>query len=302
MARFNKRTTADEVVAAADITGRVMLVTGANTGIGFETARALAAGGARVYLGCRSESKGNDAIARIRERHPDADARLLQVDLGSFESIRAAADAFDEPKLDVLICNAGVYGGGYAETSDGLERVIGVSHVGHFLLVHRLMPKLEAAAPSRVIMVSSGSHRAPAKLNFGNLPPKQSGYSDITAYGQAKLCNVLFANELHRRVKDRGVSANSLHPGALIGTDIGRSSLLARVVMTLASPFTRTLAQGAATSCYVATAPELEGVGGEFFDECQKSRASDEARDPQVAGRLWDLTEGWAQLADDEKV
>lgn len=302
MPRFDKRTTADEVVSAADIEGRVMLVTGANTGIGFETARALAGGGARVYLGCRSAAKGEHAIARIRERHPDADARLFEVDLGSFESIRAAAQGFDEPKLDALICNAGVFGGGYAETADGLERVVGVSHVGHFLLTHLLWPKLEAAKPARVVVVASGSHRSPARLDFDDLPPKERGFSDMTAYGQAKLCNVLFANELNRRAKDRGVTANSLHPGTLISTDIGRSSFGARVLMTLVSPFTRSLAQGAATSCYVATSPELEGVGGEYFDECRKSEASEEARDPKVAARLWELSEGWAKLADDEKI
>lgn len=294
MPSFNGRSTADEVVAATPIGDKRYLVTGGNSGIGLETARALAAGGAEVWLGCRSVERGQGARQSIVRRHPHADVRVLELDLGSLASVRRAADSFEPNSLDGLIANAGVFGGGYATTAEGYERCVGICHIGHFLLVNRLLDKLERAG-GRVVMVSSESHRNPKRLDFDNFPLTPQTYSDFVAYGQAKLCNVLFANELDRRLQREGkrVRANSLHPGTLIGTSIDRSSLLAKVGMMLARPFTRSLAQGAATSCYVAVSPDLDDVGGAYFDKCRPRKASDEARDPEVAQRLWALTEKW---------
>ena len=269
-----------------------MVVTGANSGIGFETARALAAAGARVILACRELSGAEDAASRIRAAHPGALAEGQKLDLASLRSVREFSERLDAASVDALICNAGVFGP-YAETKDGFERTVGVCHIGHFQLALSLRERLRAAAPARVVMVSSNSHRMPAKLRFDRLPLARDKYRSVVAYGQAKLCNVLMANELTRRWGPEGITANSLHPGTLMLTSIGRSSLPARLLLTLALPFAKTLVQGAATSVYCATAPELEGVGGRYFIDCKAEPASEEAQSAEVAARLWELSEQW---------
>ncbi len=290
--RFGRSTTADEAVAGLDLSGRNMIVSGANSGIGYETARVLAAAGARVILACRALVGAEDAAARIRAAHPGARAEAGQLDLASLRSVRDFAARLDASSVSALICNAGVYGP-YAETEDGFERTVGVCHIGHFQLAMSLRDRLRAAAPARVVMVSSNSHRMPPKLRFDRLPLRRDDYRAMVAYGQAKLCNVLMANELTRRWGKDGVTANSLHPGTLMLTSIGRSSLVARLVLTAALPFAKSLVQGAATSVYCATAPELEGIGGRYFIDCNEYPASAEAQSPEVAARLWELSEGW---------
>jgi WW domain-containing oxidoreductase len=165
-----------------------------------------------------------------------------------------------------------------------------VCHFGHFLLFSLLLDRLRAAAPARVVVVASESHRYPRTLEFERFPLEAARYRGLVAYGQAKLCNVLFANELTRRHAAEGVLANSLHPGSLIGTSIFRSSVAAKLLGAAARPFTKSIAQGAATTVYCATAPELNGIGGRYFADCTEKRASSGARDEQAARRLWELT------------
>jgi len=291
--KLGGRASADEVLAGLDLGGRTMVVTGANSGIGYETARSLAARGARVFLACRELATGERAAAQIRAAHPGALAEARQLDLASLASVRAFAERLDAPLVHALICNAGVFSDAYAETADGYERTVGVCHIGHFQLALSLRERLRAAAPARVVMVSSESHRTPKRLRFDRLPLRREKYRALVAYGQAKLCNVLMANELTRRWAGDGVTANSLHPGTLMLTGIGRSSRGARILLTLARPFAKTLVQGAATSVYCATAPELEGSGGEYYVDCKKKPASAEARDPAIAAGLWEISERW---------
>ena len=290
-ATFSARSTADDVLAGRDLSARNILVTGCNAGIGFETARALAAGGAHVVVACRDQPKADATAARIRERHPQARLTALALDLASFQSIRAAAASLAVDQLHALVCNAGLYANSYAETEDRIERTVGVCHFGHFLLTSLLMDKLRAAAPGRVVMVSSESHRTPAQLRFEHFPLSASRYKPLLAYGQAKLCNVLFANELTRRHQHEGVYANSLHPGTMVATSIQRDSVGAKLLTLAMWPFSKTIAQAAATSVYCATAPELERRGGSYFVDCQERRMSREAEDAQVATRLWALSE-----------
>lgn len=292
-AQFGSKTTADEVVAGMDLSGRVMLVTGANTGIGYDTARSLASAGARVLLACRSSEKGEDAVQRIRGSHPNADVAFKQLDLASFDSIRTFVESLNEPSIDVLIGNAGVVNAKYRESDGGIEHTVGVSHLGHFLLVRGLLPKLLANGGGRIVMVGSESHRSPRTLDFENFPLCADNFSALKSYGQAKLCNTLFANELQRRSGDQGLTACSLHPGNLVTTEIGRDSLLTRIAMTLASPFTKSTAQGAATSVICAVHPDPTAVGGKYYSHCQPTRMSREAENPEVAKRLWELTESW---------
>jgi NAD(P)-dependent dehydrogenase (short-subunit alcohol dehydrogenase family) len=296
---FGGRTSADQVIEGIDLAGRTIVVTGANSGIGYETARALAAGGARVVLACRDPASGERAAARIRAAHPAARADAQALDLASLSSVRSFAERLDAPAVHAVICNAGVFCGTYAETAEGFELTVGVCHIGHFQLVLGLRDRLRAAAPARVVMVSSESHRTPRRLLFERLPLRREKYRALVAYGQAKLCNVLMANELTRRWRADGVSASSLHPGTLMLTGIGKNSLGARVLLTLAKPFAKTLVQGAATSVYCATAPALEA--GEYYLDCRKAVASAEARDPSVAARLWETSERWLRAAASAK-
>ncbi len=294
---FNRRTSADEVLAGKDLTGKTMIVTGANTGIGFEAARSLAMKGAHVIMACRNTEKGEVAASVIRQRYKDAQISVGTLDLTSFDSIKAFATTLDVNKVDTLICNAGVIHNDYRETAEGFEMTVGVCHIGHFLLTSLLLPKLQAAVQkndaARVVMVSSESHRQPAKLNFDKLPLSQGSYAFMTAYGQAKLCNVLFANELNRRYASEGITACSLHPGTMITTGIARNTVLGTIAMKLLSPFTKNPNQGAATTVYCAAYAEVGDIGGVYFSDCAPKKMTKEAENPDVAGRLWEVSEGW---------
>jgi WW domain-containing oxidoreductase len=287
---FNARTTCDEVLHGVDLSGRRAVITGCNAGIGFETARALASAGANVVLPCRTLGKSRETAERITASVPSAQTEAAELDLSSLRSVTAFCASQRGKAIDMLVCNAGIYPTGYSESADGIELCFAVCHVGHFALCKGLLDELEASK-SRVVIVSSGSHRTPARLRFDNLPPKKSGYSPMAAYGQAKLANVLFAKELQRRLDARGVVVNALHPGALIATSIGRNSMIARIAIALAKPFTKSLAQGAATTVLCAASPTTANSKGEYFKDCRIDRASTEACDPAVAKKLWDLTE-----------
>ncbi len=293
---FGAHSTADEVVANLDLSGQLIIVTGANSGIGFHTAEALASAGARVIFACRDPAAGAEAVDRTLEAHPGATVEVSALDLGSRQSILDFAGRIVDDSIDTVICNAGLFGGPYKEVDGGLERTVGVCHVGHFLLVRALLPKLLARGGGRVVMVSSESHRRPSELDFDRLPLVAAQYSSFVAYGQAKLCNVLFASELHRRYGPEGLTACSLHPGSMVPTNIDRNSRLASLVMTLLRPFTKSLGAGAATSVMCATHPHVEEIAGRYFSDCRPKAASAEGRNAGIAERLWTPTEGWLRL------
>ena len=295
--KFGSRTTADEVVAGLDLSARTIIVTGANTGIGDPTAKALAGAGARVIYACRTVTGGEAAVARARAAHPGCRAEFAELDLASFASIRRFADTLKADKIDALICNAGLALMSYAETDEGFERTVGVCHIGHFLLARLLMPRLLASGAPRVVMVSSTSHGTPAKLDFTNLPMTREKFKGMGAYGQAKLCNVLMAKSLQRRYGDRGMTACALHPGTLITTDIGRNSAIVGLLMKLVSPFTKNPAQGAATSVWGAVYEPAVDLGGQYLQDCHIEPCSAEANDPAVAQRLWTFSEEWVARA-----
>ena len=295
--QLGPRTSANEAVAGYDLTGRTIIVTGANTGIGEPTATALAGAGARVIFACRQATSGEAAVARARAAFPGCKAEFAQLDLASFGSIRRFADTLRTETIDALICNAGLSMMAWAETEEGFERTVGVCHIGHFLLARLLMPRLLAAGAPRVVMVSSLSHKSPPKLDFAQLPLTRDNFKAMTAYGQAKLCNVLLAKSLQRRYGGRGLTACALHPGTLITTDIGRNSLVVGALIKLVSPFTKNRSQGAATSVYAAVHEPAADLAGAYLQDCRVVPCSDEANDPTVAQRLWQRSEEWVSRA-----
>jgi WW domain-containing oxidoreductase len=290
---LGSRSSTAEVLSGIDLTRKKIIVTGANTGIGFEDARAFAAAGADVVLACRNAEKANEAVARITERHPGSHPQGIALDLASVSSITRFCKELPFETIDVLVCNAGLVPARYQETEEGIELCVGVCHFGHFVLCELLLDKILRSNDARVVMVSSESHRSPAKLDFDRFPLSEETFSSLTAYGQAKLCNVLYANELQRRFGAQGFSACSLHPGALITTEIGRYSGVLGLLVSLVSPFTKNPDQGAATTVYCAARAAAEEVRGNYFSHCKRVDSSREANNAEVANRLWALSEAF---------
>ena len=270
------------------------LITGGNTGIGLATAIALARGGGRVHIACRSAAAGEAALARIKSESGSADVRLLALDLASLSSVRACAAAFlalDEP-LHVLVNNAGV-GGQRGLTADGFELHFGVNHLGHFALTQLLLARLKASGPgARVVNVSSDAHYSARGIDFAAVRRPTATFAGMREYAVSKLCNVLFTQELARRLAGAGVTSYALHPG-VVASDIWRR------VPRLARPFiTRrmlTTEQGAATSVYCATSPAVAADSGLFYDKCAVREPSAVAT-PELAGLLWKHSAEWTRL------
>jgi NAD(P)-dependent dehydrogenase (short-subunit alcohol dehydrogenase family) len=283
--------------------GKTFLVTGANTGIGFGAAKILADKGARVLLGCRNPGKGQDALARITKANPRADVELVVMDLADLASVsRAAKIVAQEPKLDVLINNAGIMATPKTITKDGFESQFGVNHLGHFALTGLLLPKLEATPKSRVVTVSSLGHRN-GNIDFADINATNS-YSPQHRYYQSKLANLLFMYELDRRLRAQNSSTISVavHPG-LADTELPRymssgfQGLLIRVMMPLLRPFTNSAEAGAWPTLLGATAPGVEGGQyfgpsrlGEMSGPAEQVDSTDKSKDPALAKRLWDLS------------
>jgi retinol dehydrogenase-12 len=270
-----------------DLAGRTYLVTGANAGIGYATARELASRGGRVHLGCRSLAKGEAAVGAITAATGSDQVQLLLLDLADLASVRKAADEFlrlGEP-LHVLINNAGV-GGARGRTADGFEIHFGINHLGHFALTMALLPLLTDSAPARIVNVASDAHYQAKGIDFEGLRHRTKGITGLPEYAVSKLCNVLFAAELSRRLAGTGVTAYSLHPG-VVASDIWR-----RVPWPARQLLTRrmlTIEQGARTSLYCATAPEVADESGKYYDSCRAAEPSKIAT-PELAARLWEYS------------
>lgn len=268
--------------------GKTCLVTGANAGIGKETVAGLAARGARILMVCRHRGRGERAIEQIRRRVPNAELELLLADLSGIREVRRLIGEVERrvDRLDVLVSNAGVYSARRRETEEGLERTFAVNHLAPFVLVRGLLGLLRRSAPARVVVVASAAHFR-GTIAFEDLLAEDRRYSGWRAYSQSKLANVLFAAELARRVSAAEVTANSLHPGVVA------TKLLLRglVPKWLARPWTITPEEGAKAPLHLATSAEVAGVSGEYFEECEPREPSLEARNAEVASRLWAVSE-----------
>jgi retinol dehydrogenase 12 len=272
------------------VSGRTVLVTGGNTGIGLATALAMAREGWRVYVACRSERKGAAAVASIQAATGNDAVFLLLVDLADLSSVRDCATSFLEPyePLHVLVNNAGV-AGRRGLTRQGFELMFGVNHLGHFLLTALLLERLTESAPSRVVTVSSDAHYNARGIDFDALRRPARGITGLGEYAVSKLCNVLFSQELARRAEGTGVHAYALHPG-VVASDIWR-----RVPWPVRPLVTRNMlsvTEGAATSLYCATSPSVASDSGLFYDKCALREASPVAT-PSLGAELWERSAAW---------
>ena len=272
---------------------RTFLVTGGNTGIGLATAASLAKGGGRVYIACRDATRGETAVAAIKSASGSDAVALLPLDLASLASVRACAEALlvtDEP-LHVLINNAGV-AGQRGKTADGFELHFGVNHLGHFALTMLLLDRLKASGPgARIVNVASESHYSAKGIDFGALQ-RESSFTGTREYAVSKLCNVLFTQELARRLHGVGVTTYALHPG-VVASDIWRR--VPQPARALIKRRMLSVTDGAVTSVYCATSPTVAAESGLFYDKCVP-RPPSRVATPELAELLWKYSSEWTGL------
>ncbi len=285
---YGYNTTAAEVVEDLDLSGKRIVLTGCNSGLGHETMRVLAARGATVVGAARTLEKAQHACDEVR-----GDCVPAVCELSDPASVQACVDAIveDGEEIDAIICNAGIMALPDLQTSNGYELQFFTNHVGHFILVTGLLDIL--VDDGRVVMVSSEAHRqAPREgIDFDNLDGSKS-YSPWTAYGRSKLANILFAKELSRRFEGTDKTANALHPG-VINTNLSRHmNPLTGIAMKIGEPlFLKSTPQGAATQTYVAVHPHATNQSGQYFSHCNVAKPTKPARDMELAAKLWERTE-----------
>ncbi|KAM4772079.1 retinol dehydrogenase 14 [Rhinophrynus dorsalis] len=275
--------------------GKTVIITGANCGIGKATAAELVKQDARVILACRDRGRAEEAAQELRrEAGESGEIVIKELDLSSLKSVRRFCQEVlkEEPRLDVLINNAGVFQCPYMKTEDGFEMQFGVNHLGHFLLTHHLLGLLKSSAPSRIVVVSSKLYKY-GEINFDDLNSEKS-YSRSFGYSRSKLANILFTRELAKRLEGTGVTVNCLHPG-IVRTNLGRHiniPILMKPLFNVVSwAFFKSPLEGAQTSVYLASSPEVEGVSGKYFGDCKEDELLPKAMDDLVARKLWDISE-----------
>ncbi|XP_056155103.1 retinol dehydrogenase 12, like [Lampris incognitus] len=269
---------------------KTVVITGANTGIGKETALDLAKRGAKIIIACRDMEKAQTAVKEVTESSGNQNVICMKLDLSDTKSIKEFAETINkgETKLNILINNAGVMVCPYGKTADGFEMQIGVNHMGHFLLTYLLLDLIKGSAPSRIINVSSMAH-AWGTINIDDINSEKA-YDKRAAYSQSKLANILFTRSLAKRLQGTGVTAYSLHPG-VVQTDLWRHlNGPQQFVMKMVSPFTKNAAQGAQTTIYCAVEPELEKESGGYYSDCAPASCSTAAMDDDMAKKLWELS------------
>ncbi|XP_018609723.1 retinol dehydrogenase 12 isoform X2 [Scleropages formosus] len=276
--------------SAARLDDKTVIITGANTGIGKETARDLAHRGARLILACRDAEKAEAAKKEITEDSGNQNVVVMKLDLSDTKSIRDFAELInkEEKQINILINNAGIMMCPYSKTADGFEMQFGVNHLGHFLLTYLLMDLIKRSAPARIVNVSSTAHTWGA-INLDDINSEKS-YDAKKAYGQSKLANILYTRSLAKRLEGTGVTAYSLHPGVVQSELWRHLSTPLQLAVKVFSPFTKTAVQGAQTSIYCAVEPELEKESGGYYSDCAPASCARSARDDEMAQNLWDLS------------
>lgn len=278
-----------------DMTGKTVVITGATSGIGRETAVALAGAGGRVVITARDRGRGEAAVDGIQQRSGSSTVELVVFDLGALASVRAGAGEVLArcPRIDVLVNNAGIVLSDRRLTPDGLEATFAVNHLGPFLLTELLLDRIKASAPARIVNVASTAHKSARRgLDFDDLQSEHA-YRALKVYSKSKLANMLFTTELARRLAGTGVTANCLHPGT-VATGYGRDGDTTGVFafgLKVIKPFILSPERGARTSVFLASAPEVAGVTGAYFVRCKQATPSRAARSAEAAAQLWEATE-----------
>ena len=275
--------------------GKICLITGANSGLGYETSFALAKMGAHVIMVCRNRTKGEAAQAEIKA-HGNTEVDLLIADLSVQKSIRELAQTFKAKydRLHVMVNNAGLIFGKRQLTADGYEQTFALNHLGYFLLTNLLLDTLKVSAPARIINVASEAETS-TEIDFNNLM-LEKGYSAMRAYGLSKRANIVFTYELAKRLAGTGVTANCVHPGG-VRTNFGASAggPLALGVR-IYHPFALSPEQGAQTIIWLASSPEVEGITGQYFEKKHPIQSRPQTYDPDVQERLWKASEQMANI------
>ncbi len=286
----------------ADMTGKVVLITGATNGIGKMAALEIAKIGATVVIVGRNPEKTEQVLAELKQQSGNEQIDMLLADLSVMEQVRSVTAAFKAKydRLDVLLNNAGAFFSDRRESADGFELTFALNHLNYFLLTNLLLDMLKASSPARIVNVSSEAHQGVREINWDNLDGKQSyGMAGFQAYGLSKLANILFTRELARRLDGTGVTANSLHPGT-VATGFGQNNnnLLIKVLLTLFKPFLKSPEQGAETLIYLSTAATVDGVTGKYFASRAEAATSALAQDDEAARRLWDISAQMVGLSE----
>lgn len=287
---FGKESTGEEVTAGLDLSGKTVLITGANSGLGYETMRVLAMRGAHIIALARNMEKAQKACDSIEGK-----TTPVACELTDFNSIVACTEiikGLNQP-VDVLICNAGIMELPELEQVYGIEKQFVVNYLGHFILTNRLLDQVKAADQGRIVMLTSGRYKSapPEGIQFDNLSGEK-GYDPLTAYGQSKLAIALFSQELSRRLEGTTVTSNAVHPG-IIMTNLGRHYPTWKIKLSklIGWTFMRSVEQGVATTCYVATNPELAKVSGQMFFNCNPiTPEGNHMSDRALAAKLWDVS------------
>jgi NAD(P)-dependent dehydrogenase (short-subunit alcohol dehydrogenase family) len=294
--RFDKHSTAEDVTQGIDLTGKNIVITGINSGLGRESMRVLEMRGAHIIGTARTIEKAQTAAEQN-----GGNITPLACELSDFASVKQCADTIIElpGAVDALICNAGIMALPKLELANGVEQQFNTNHLGHFILVHNLLEKIRLSEQGRIVMLSSLAHKmAPIKgIDFDNLDGG-NGYKDWAFYGQSKLANLLTAVAATKRLDGSGATANAVHPG-IIRTNLSRN-LTGLQGFAMGNPITawfvgkmmgsKTVPQGAATECYVATANELNKVSGRYFDDSNEARPSRHGQNEELAERLWEYS------------
>lgn len=276
-----------------DLNNKIVLITGATSGIGKEAAKALAQKGMKLVLPVRNPAKGQKLKEEIHQLTGNGQVDLMECDLASLQSVRQFAADFSEKydRLDVLINNAGIWETKRSESVDGIELTFAVNHLAPFLLTNLLLDKLKASAPSRVITVSSEAHRM-AKIKFDDLEGKRR-WSSMGSYGQSKLANIFFTRQLSFELNNTGVVSNCLHPG-VVATHL--FDKMPRFLHPFFRPFMIPPKKGAETTVFLATAPQAQEVSGEYFAKKKVKKTTSYAYNPEVAKKLWDVSRQYTDI------
>ena len=279
------------------LNGKTAIVTGANSGMGFATVKALAEAGASVIMLCRSSERGKEALDKLKAQG-NYSLDLILCDLGDYSSIRAFAaevkSKYDH--IDILVNNAGFIALDRQETKEGIERQFGINHLGHFLLTMELLGIMGEG--SRIVNVASGAHKV-GRIHFEDINLR-NGFNVVKAYSQSKLANVLFTKELARRLKDCGITVNCCHPGA-VATNMGvdRISGFGKTVTGMLKHFFLTPEEGAKTAIFLATDESVQGITGEYFYRCKIADTSKRAKDENLAKELFEYSKELVKLGSE---